>query len=101
MLAANIILGKNAKEAFAVGLELLEGVDELPESYTGKNAGSLLHGMKSRFLKACNAGKQDHIDAAVAVGLIQESEDEHVEDSDELPEHFDREVPEDQQSEND
>lgn len=73
--------GKSAKQAFEVGRVAL-GLDELPRSYTNKNAGSLLHGMRQRFLKRCNKGDTATIAAAMEAGLIQavEQQDEPTEE---------------------
>lgn len=64
--------GVSAKEAFdEARLEMR--LEELPKSYTNKNAASLLWGLKTRFLKRLNKDNpcKATLEAAQKLGLIQ------------------------------
>lgn len=72
--------GSSAKDNFANHLVMLnearveagkEPIDSLPESYTNNNAGSLLHGMRTRFLKRINKGNAEARQAAEEFGIIE------------------------------
>ena len=90
ILRQNLINGLGAQQAFEQGAqEFNQGLsdgdfegtplpDVLPESYTNKNAGSVLYGMKARFLKAVNEpSSRSHAECltlAEEYGLIQSDE---------------------------
>lgn len=92
----NVVGGLGASAAFANGVQeyndLLDSgelqgdrlPEELPPSYTNKNAGSVLYGMKQRFLKRVNdpkaRGHDDSVAAAIQFGIIQPTPDS-VDDS--------------------
>ena len=82
MISLNVRQGIGAKDAFETGRlqynELVEQgevegqpLPELPESYTNKNAGSVLYGMKQRFLKRVNKGNAETRRVAEKYGLIE------------------------------
>lgn len=71
---------KTAKTIFAEALPILNEervkanlppVEQLPKSYSNNNAGSLLHGMRKRFLARCEAGDKDTLAVAEAYKLIE------------------------------
>jgi len=71
---------KTAKVIFAENLPLLNeerakagkpAIVELPKSYTNNNAGSLLHGMRTRFLARCEKGDKDTLAIAEEFKLIE------------------------------
>lgn len=89
IIIRNKIVGKlSATAAFEAGVQEYNGLvesgeiegellpTELPESYTNKNAGSVLYGMKDRFLKRVNnpsaRNHQETLAAAQQFGLVQE-----------------------------
>lgn len=72
--------GKTAKVVFAEGLIVLNAareekglpaITELPKSYTNNNAGSLLHGMRARFIQRCEKGDKETMEVATALQLIE------------------------------
>lgn len=83
VIRASVIDKLSAPQAFAQGVEQYNSqVDEadrmpteLPASYTNKNAGSVLYGMKQRFLKRVNdestRGHVETREAAIAAGIIE------------------------------
>jgi hypothetical protein len=46
--------------------------ENLPASYQGKNAGSVLYGMEKRFLNRCNDGDAATITLATKYGIVAE-----------------------------
>lgn len=88
VIRASVIDKLPAPQAFARGVQEFNAQadeadqmsTELPQSYTNKNAGSVLYGMKQRFLKRVNEesarGHEETRAIAIDLGLIQEvSED--------------------------
>jgi len=82
ILELKVKQGVGAKDAFETGRAVynekveageIEGalLPELPASYTNKNAGSVLYGMKERFLKRINKGNLETRAAAERHGLIE------------------------------
>ena len=83
VLRAKLIDKLPAPQAFARGVEEFNTqADEadqmptdLPVSYTNKNAGSVLYGMRTRFLKRCNdpsvRGHEETREIAEGLGLIE------------------------------
>jgi hypothetical protein len=79
----NVIGGLSASAAFEAGVQeyndLVESGEvegtmmptELPQSYTNKNAGSVLYGLKQRFLKRVNKGDPVTREAAERFGIIE------------------------------
>jgi len=71
------------KQAFEVGVALFnDGVEKglfagpalpavLPKSYTNKNAGSVLYGMKQRFIARCEKGDKETLALAEKYNLIE------------------------------
>lgn len=86
VIRASIVDKLPAPQAFARGVaefnaqadEADQLPTELPQSYTNKNAGSVLYGMRTRFLKRVNTesarGHEETRAVAVELGLIQEVE---------------------------
>jgi len=89
-IAAKRQQGLSAKEAFAAALVRLNEIREakgeaaivdLPKSYTGKYAGSLMYGVEQRFLKQLKEGDAEHKTWAEALSLevqVVETPDETV-----------------------
>lgn len=84
----NMIGGLPAKAAFEAGVQEYNDLvtsgeikgepmpTDLPESYTNKNSGSVLWGLKSRFLKRAEKGNKETIEAGLRFGVLQPTEDE-------------------------
>jgi len=82
VIKANMKDGLGGVKAFEAGVaEYNEGVAAglftgsaitlpLPKSYTNKNAGSVLYGMKDRFIKRAEKGDKATLEVAAKYGLL-------------------------------
>jgi hypothetical protein len=87
VIRASVVDGLSPTDAFARGIEEFNAqADEaermptaLPASYTNKNAGSILYGLKQRFLKKVNdesaRGHAEAREAAIQVGIIEPTDE--------------------------
>ncbi len=83
VIKTNVKDGVGGAKAFEVGVALfndgvVSGLYEgtaiplpLPASYSNKNAGSVLYGMKDRFLKRAEKGDKETLALAQEYGLIE------------------------------